>query len=237
MKGLIIRELGHYVNKLKKRESFGFARYGDGEWLTILGYYGQKNSNGCTFTKELSEDLIRGIRKERSYDYSILRIAYRRSRREIKIWLKKQDIKIKWFLGDFLLKAGLDGKLYPLIQQLRERKILYVGPRHCRKVHDDFFPITAFIEPPPIDAHKKKAEIERAIFDVLDKMDIDFIGFSSGLAGKVFIGDVWEYTNGEIPIMDFGSSWDGYYGVKSRSYIRNGRLNFTQLKKQNLMEI
>lgn len=228
------RNLTYYVNKLHDRESFGLARYGDGEWLTILGYYDRKNSNGCTFTRELSEDLRRVIRKEYEYDYSILRIAFRKLRSEIRSWLAEEKIGIEWFQGDFLLRDNLCGKLYPLIEQLRKRKILYVGPEYCRNLHDEFFEIHAFIQPPPKNAHITKEHVERKIFDVLDDNDIDFIGFSSGLAGKVFIGDVWEYSNGEIPIMDFGSMWDGYFNIQSRSYIRNGNIDFPRIKDLNL---
>ena len=228
------RDLIYYVNKLHDHESFGLARYGDGEWLTILEYYDQKNSNGCTFTRELSKDLCRVIRKKYEYDYSILQIAIRRLRSEIEPWLAKEKIDIKWFQGDVLLNANLHGRLYPLIEQLRKRKILYVGPEHCRDLHDEFFEIRAFIQPPSINAHIVKERIEHEIFDILDNNDIDFIGFSSGLASKVFIGDVWEYSNGEIPIMDFGSMWDGYFDIQSRSYIRDGTFDFSQIKELNL---
>ena len=230
---LIKRDLSHYVTKLRKRESFGLARYGDGEWLTIFGKYGQTNSNGCTFTKELAEDLIHGIRKEHEYDYSILRIAYRKMRTVIETWLEKRNVEIKWILGDFLLAAHIDGELYPLIEQLRHRKILYVGPEYCRELEKEFFAIAAFVEPPPTNAHLEKTRIEQEIFTALDHQDIDFIGFSSGLAGKVFMSDIWEYTDGEVPFLDFGSSWDGYFGVQSRSYIRRGRLDFDALRNQN----
>ena len=230
---LIRRDLSHYVAKLRKRKSFGLARYGDGEWLTIFGEYGRKNSNGCTFTKELAEDLICGIEKEHKYDYGMLRISYRKMRSVIEMWLEERVIDTEWVLGDFILRANIDGELYPLIEQLRNRKILYVGPRHCRDLHPDFFEIAAFVELPPTDAHLEKTRIEQEMFTALDRQDIDFIGFSSGLAGKVFMSDVWEYTNDEVPFLDFGSSWDGYFGVQSRSYIRRGRLDFDVLRNQN----
>lgn len=234
---LIRRNLNHYVNKLENRESFGLARYGDGEWLTILGYYGRKNSNGCTFTRALSKDLGRVIREEYAYDYSTLRIARNKLEDKIDAWLKEHNVNIEWILGDFLLRASIDGKMYPLIEQLRKRKILYVGPQHCRQLRSEFFDYVAFIQPPPIDAHAEKWEIEQNIFHELDTKDIDFIGISSGLAGKVFIGDIWGHTDGEVPIMDFGSLWDGYFDVPSRSYIRRGNVNFPEVKKQNLQKV
>jgi len=227
------RNLDHYVTKLENKESFALARYGDGEWLTILGYYGRKNSNGCTFTEELSRDLIRIVRKEYSYDYAILRVAFRRLKYEIETWVTDQNIQINWILGDFLLGASLDGKMYPLIEQLQKRKIFYIGPEHCKNLHGDFFYIEHFLGVPKINAHASKEVLESLMFDVVDSRDIDFIGISSGLAAKVFIGDLWEYTDGEIPIIDFGSLWDGYYNVMSRSYIRKGRIDFDRVRLMN----
>lgn len=227
------RKVQDYVDNLKSGKSFALARYGDGEILTILGHYGLRNSNGCTFTKALGSDLRRVLKKHYDYDYSLLRIAVRKKGLELEKWLLKNDVQIDWVLGDFLLRANIDGKLYPLIEQIRERKVLYVGPRHCRGLHDRFFELAMIVHPPPQDAHKQKLLLENQIFNALELNDIDFIGFSAGLAAKVFIGDVWEYTNGEIPIMDFGSMWDGYFKVPSRSYIRRGNVNFDKLIEIN----
>ena len=69
--------LDWFVNQLKNSQPFTFARYGDGEWLTILGFYGMHNSNGCTFTKELSDDMRVALKRHNPYHHAILKIARR----------------------------------------------------------------------------------------------------------------------------------------------------------------
>jgi len=228
------RNIEYYVDKIKSKEPFAFARYGDGEWMTILGYYGMRNSNGCTFTKELGDDLRRIIFEQyANFDYTLLRIAKRRMFNEIRAWYNKHGLTKEWLLGDFFLRASLDAKLFPLVDAMRTRRILYIGPLHCRRLHDDFFSLVGFVQPPPINAHRNIEELRREIFEKIDSKDVDFVGVSAGLAAKVLIGDIWEHCQYNVSIVDFGSMWDGYFGVPSRSYIRRGNNDFKTLKKFN----
>ena len=86
--------LDHYVDLMKNNEPFAFARYGDGEWLTILGYIGWRNSNGCTFTQALSDDLKKVLINQHPYCHAILNIARRKKGKEIQKFLTKSNIDI-----------------------------------------------------------------------------------------------------------------------------------------------
>lgn len=246
--------LDWFVDNLKNNIPFTFSRWGDGEWLTTLGFYGMHNSNGCTFTKELSDDFRTVLKRQNPYYHAILKIA----RRERKVpyqggwvpyggpvidkWLSENNITIEWYDGDVLLEESLKGRLFPLVEQVREKRVLYVGNQRLRGLNMrgvGFFPYTAYIQPPQQNAHKVKDQLLADIFSTIEKNKIDFIGWSSGLAGKVFIDEVWmKYP--EITQIDFGSMFDGYFEpmpnvnkAGSRSYIRKGQYDWTELSRKN----
>ena len=253
--------LARIVRYLEDQQPFGFARYGDGEWRTILGgnwikrkvgskkkykkgyrilrantcYIGQKNSNGCTFTQLLSNDLRKVLVANQDYYHGILRIALRSHRQEIDIFLEATNSDVVWYGGDVLLNKALSGDLFPFIKALREYRILMVGQPFLRGVDEvGFFKPTFYYHAPPKNAHATKQRIEKNVLDLIDKYDINLVLWSSGLATKVFLDDVWKETNGEITQIDCGSMWDGFCGVTtSRSYIRKGTVRWNDLIQVN----
>lgn len=222
-----------FVDMLARNEHFSFARYGDGEWLAILGRHEIPNANGCAYTEGLVQALRTVIKNRNPYYRAILRIAYRNFGDEIKDYLLKEDAVMSWYRGDVILDQSLKGNLFPLIQQLRKKRVLYVGPAHCQRLGENLFQCRAFVQPPPHDAFDKRQEIVRQVLHYVHKHNIEVIGWSSGLATKVFIDDVWMMLGNEVTQIDFGSMWDGYFGVKSRSYIKNGRVLFEDLLAVN----
>lgn len=269
--------LSYYVDKLRNNEPFIFARYGDGEWLTILGHSTLRNSNGCSFTSELSLALIRAIENQHGfrtmlkvnhsqppiikgywdkddqfieYHYALLHITRRKQGGKIVKWLTDNNITMSWYNGDIFLDESLEGNLFPLIEQIRKRRVLYVGNerlRHLRMNRAGFFPYAAYVEPPIQNAFEKRERVLNQVYGAIKKEKIDFIGWSSGLAAKYFIDQVYQ-SYPEITQLDFGSLFDGYFkplahieamkhrkkgGVGSRSYIRSGNYDFRELLKMN----
>jgi predicted O-methyltransferase YrrM len=223
--------LSYYVDRLQRGERLGFARYGDGEWLAILSYLDRRNSNGCIFTPKLRDALREVLRNNRPYEHAILRIARRKLAREIGAFLEREKIEVEWTIGDMLLDESLAGNLWPLIDQIRRRTVVYIGPPHLRGINDTFFRIARYVEVPPRDAIEERERIVSEALDAIETTGADFLGISSGLHAKVFIDDIWSASN--VSIMDFGSMFDGYFNVKSRSYIRKGRLDWDRLRSQN----
>lgn len=226
--------LAHYVDAIRSGNPFSFARYGDGEWHTILGHIGMRNSNGCTFTQELCDALRHVLHKAHPYEHSILRVARRKLGPEIQNYIIDNEVRIQWTLGDVILDASLKGGIFPLIKELRQRRILYVGPKHCRRLDDiGFFRYIDFIQPPPRNSIQVRHQLIPRIIKSVRQNKIEVIGYSAGLASKVFIDDVYGILHGDIIQIDFGSMFDGYLNIPSRSYIRRGRVNFTNLLQQN----
>jgi len=102
-----------------------------------------------------------------------------------------------------------------------------------------FFPYAAYIEPPPKDTHEVIDDILYDIYRAIRRNKIDFVGWSSGLAAKVMIDEVYMRFP-EITQIDFGSMFDGYFRpmenvhhTGSRSYIRKGKHNWDVLLEAN----
>lgn len=246
--------LNWFTNQLKTHQPFTFARYGDGEWLTILGFYGMHNSNGCTFTKALSDDMRAALLRQNPYHHAILKIAMRERTVPyngkqhpyggpvIERWLQDNEIALDWYDGDVLLEESLKGNLFPLVEQIRERRVLYVGNFRLRGLNmrgKGFFPYVTYVEPPPRDAHLAMDDLLYNIYHIIRREKIDLIGWSSGLTGKVMIDEVY-MRHPEVTQIDFGSLFDGYFRpmphvspLGSRSYIRNGKYDWDALLAAN----
>ena len=261
---IITKSLKSYVNLLKKNKPFALARYGDGEWLTILGYHHLHNSNGCTFSPELSNALRCVLHRENDYFHAILKVAKRERQvpdengkpkdyglSAISKFLEDNTILMNWYDGDVMLEEMLKGRLFPLIEQLREKRVMYVGNERLRGLNmrgAGFFPYVAYVEPPPLNAYTHKDEILTRVFKAIGKAKVDIIGWSSGLASKVFIDETYMRFP-EITQIDFGSLYDGYFepldhikakprnNTGSRSYIRKGGYNWNRLRLLNTGQI
>jgi len=257
---IIKKPLDFYVKKLKQNKPFAIARYGDGEWLTILGYSHLHNSNGCVFSPELSAAMGAVLQRQNEYFHAILKIAKKERKvpdargnhkdyglSAIDAYIKTNGIKSNWYDGDIFLDEMLKGGLFPLIEQLREKRVMYVGNERLRGLNMrgiGFFPYASFVQPPPKDAYTHKDEILTRVMADIVKKKIQVIGWSSGLAAKVFIDEVYMRFP-EITQIDFGSMFDGYFeplphikakprnNTGSRSYIRKGGYDWEELKRLN----
>lgn len=230
------RSIQYYIDKLDNDKPFTLARYGDGEWRTILGgkYRDGHNSNGCTFTKSLGIALGKAVRDQFTYDYGILRVARRNHRAEIERWLKRNHVITSWVDGDVILNSILSGTAFPLFEQLRKKKVLLVCPDHCLKFSTlGFFSPVAYVVPPPRDAYDHRKSVLSEVEYAIGKFNIDVIGWSSGLAAKHFIHEVYKVYGNVISQIDFGSAWDGFFGVGSRSYVRRGKVLWDDLIEVN----
>lgn len=223
------------VELLAKDKPFSFTRYGDGEWRTIIGgrYIGTGNSNGCTFTRELSSMLRQVLRNNRDYYHGTLRIALRQHEGEIDRFISRNNIDVPWYKGDFLLKDALRGRLFPFVEQLRRKRIIIVGQPFMQKLQGVFFDYRGLLAVPPINASQHRIEIVRTVADVIESDKPDIVLWSSGLHTKVFVDDLFPKYGNDVTMIDCGSMWDGFCRIPSRSYIRRGRVLWNDLIEVN----
>jgi len=243
--------LAYYVNKLAQDEPFAISRWNDGEWLTAFGpkrrvnwgWNVHKNSNGCEFSAPLGNKLRSVIERNLPYEHAICRRARRGMGHAIGTVLREcgADIQFWTVSGDIFLESMLKGNLFPLVEQLREKKVGIVGPSFCSQLGVvGFFNVAGVVTPPGKNAINQRDDINRMTLDMIEIKGLDVVGYSAGLHSKVFIDDIWSMTDGDVTLIDFGSMWDGFFdplphvnSQGSRSYIRRGRHDFEELRRIN----
>ncbi len=234
------RPLSFYTDLLTRGEAFAFSRYGDGEWACILGREGQ-TCDGQPYSPELAADLASALESAAdaapgaNYFAALGPMAARTMAAPINNWLSLSELSIDWHSTEVFLQASLDGALYPFVAELRKYKhrLLYVGPEHLRRFAVDVLCAEAFVEVPSKNAYAHAPallhEIDRTVRDV----GTDMIGYSAGPTANVLIDKFFSGYPAATTQIDFGSVWDVYAGVKSRSYMRKGPYDWARLRRLN----
>jgi hypothetical protein len=203
--------LSWFVDRLNRKERFGFSRYGDGEWLCILGAEGE-TADHHPYSPELGADLRRTLAAPGEYQYAMGPKAISGNGPEVMKWLFENAPSINWVSTETFLEASLRGQLRPFVEALDKLKCMVVGPAHLSGLrHPD---ANIFIEIPAINCYVEKESIERDIIAYAPGCDV--ILLSAGMISNVLIYDL--YPNLAQTIIDIGSLWDMYCGVPSRRY-------------------
>lgn len=215
-----------FVDKLETDSSFAFVRYGDGEFQAILNWTGQ-TSDGQRYGPALQQALAQTLLEPRPYHYAIGPIAIRSHGPDIETWLNTHQVQINWLDTETFALASVQGELAPLIQALDQHRVLYVGTRHLAGLSRAFRSFR-FFECSGNNAFGQVEEIRKWIIERAKPSDV--VGLSCGPAAKVLIHRLYPDLDC-VTLIDFGSVFDPYFGMRSRSYMR--RADWTLLTKQN----
>ena len=210
--------LGFYVDKLQRGEPFSFARYCDGEWNFLLRQPSARDWGvSRTDIPELYEALTASLVEPRMGNYYIAlqNHGYLGSRGflpKIDQWLEQHGApEINWHFGTVFHIASKNGQLWSLIKALQIRPFVVVGPERLRKLTF----VTKFI---PIPLRNCWAIVDRIEAQLLNVASGSVISFSAGGMAKVLIHRLAPILGQHSWLIDFGSLWDPYCGVKSRQY-------------------
>lgn len=212
---VIKKDLGWYVDMLKNGKPFSFSRYGDGEWNAILGVRGA-NCDGHEYFPQLGRELGAAIVDQYDYIYAIQGRAIKYQGKEIRKFLKENNIHIEWQDSDVFHECDNAGTLFPLIKQLRAMKKVVVGPAHLRAMDKRVFEYAHFIEVPSKNCYLDKDRIRGSIADWYGKEGPAVFCFSASMAANVIIHELFPLMGRTSWLIDFGSVWDCYVGVDSR---------------------
>lgn len=213
---IISTELGWYVEQLKNNHPFSFVRYGNGEWDCILKKYHKTRSGSQTFTPNLQAALIRSLTHPVSINYyrAMQSVSFLQ---RVGLWSEitqfLQYNKNKWYDAEILHKASRKGKLFPFIDEIQKKKLVIVGPQWLKKLPFDF----KFI---PV-VSKNCWSTYNCLFDSLKHEIESVILFSAGPTTKVLISTLFPIVGKTSYLIDCGSMWDPFCGVKSRRYHKN----------------
>ena len=203
-----------YIDKLRKWETFKFARYGDGEWTAILKPDPTKgNCDGHAYTYELSADLAKTIvEPSDKIEYGIQPLSIATMGDAINTYVGPG--KIKWTNADVFHAASEVRELAPFADALRERKPIIVGGRQWNK--GGWLNPKAFIQIPLRGVYDYKDEILELIRKIPLKGEVILLACS--MLAEVII---YELRDTDATIIDIGSVFDPWLGVLNRGYHQN----------------
>lgn len=210
--------LCYYADKLARGVPFSFARFGDGEWMAILGRTGA-NCDGHRYFPELGQRLREAATEDRGYTYGIQRSSVRKDGAAIAAFLRRHEVRRQWRNADVFHYASRDGMLFPLVEQLRRMEVVVVGPAHLRSLDCRVFRYTHFVEVP---ARNCFLELRRIKNEILrwgrDRSSVVY-SISASMAANLLVHDLVPIIGKSNWLVDFGSLWDVYAGRASRRYM------------------
>ena len=209
--------LSYYVSRLKKNQPFSFVRYGNGEWDGILG---TRNRTGSGSQRLNIPGLRQGLQRSLKCGHDparylvgmqgyAQRIPY--MRRGMSKWLQINAPNLVWHDADVFHHTSARALLLPLIQELREKPLVFVGPAHIKPI-SKHLPYVGFVEVRKRNCYQDVAKIQKAILALPHPA---VFCFSAGPTTKILIAKLFPVLGEESFLIDFGSLWDVYCGVKS----------------------
>lgn len=221
--------IAFYANRLKNNEPFSFVRYGNGEWDGVLGTRKRTGSGSQRLdVPGLKQDLYRSLMQVyKPGNYLLGMQNYMQKRKEwrsVVHWLSVHAPHLVWHNADVFHWASSRVELWPLIRELKEKPLVFIGPPFMRRISKRL-PYVGYVEVRPQNCYQNKAQIRKAI---LEQPRPAVFCFSAGPTTKPLIYELFPVLGEENFLIDFGSLWDVYCGVKSRSYHK--RITPTKMK-------
>ena len=207
--------LQFYVDKLLKDEPFSFARYGNGEWDCILQLYHKTRSGSQKFSPGLRKALIASLKTQRAGEYYTALQSTTFLKRigllaKLEPWLAIHAQALAWHDGEVFAKASIKGRLFPLVEAMKQHRVVVVGPKWLMKL-----PFASVFV--PVRARDCWQDANTIVAQLRNLKNV-VISFSAGPATKVLIHRLQPVIGAHSWMIDFGSIWDPYCGVNSRRY-------------------
>jgi hypothetical protein len=228
---VVHKSLAWYVAMMEAGRIFSFSRYGDGEWNAMIGTQGE-NCDGHRFFPELGGELRSSVVRRRGYIYALQPRAIRCMRSEIQGFLASNHVSLAWHNADVFHDANKRGKLFHLISTLRSMDVVLIGPAPLRAIKDNVFPYRDFIEIPSRDCYLAKDEIIKRVLKSAEVHAHAVFAFSASMTAKVLIYELFPVIGAANWLIDFGSLWDIYVGIKSRNVYN--KLDWEKIMRRNL---
>lgn len=202
--------------KLRDREPFSFARYGDGEFNAIYGKQG-RNCDGHEYFPDMGKRLREALESKPNYIVGLQPLTLASER-----WpqIQKDFPGINWVDADSIHNASIDGELPIMFYELksspltkRNHHVFVVGPKHLTQSARLF--TEEVWEIPGVNCWTQYDEIIDWLSDVNGVAPRAVIILCASMMSEVIIH---EFRYSSMTFIDMGSVLDPYVGVKSRRY-------------------
>lgn len=214
---------------------YSYARYGDGEFRSILGWRGN-NAGEHDWTPELQEDLTLALTSSPQYRLAtVIRFVgmpYHRRPGDLDTylaawnWLDLHGLDFEWYdqevWADSLIASTKIGSVMPLLEFLRSGEypsVLLVGPDYLHGLRE-LFHVFHHVITPSINCHADKKSISEQVIDAINGIQRPVLCLlSASMVAEVLIHDLHPILGSKHWLIDVGSIWDPYLGRnESRSY-------------------
>ena len=200
-------------DKLRARENFSLARFGDGEFACLLGDDGG-NCDSHPYYKDLGLALSAVLLRPQMYHIGMQPKATRDLGNRINKWIADNNCQIDWCDADIIHDASTDGRLSELHASMRGRKKILVGPKHLKGLAVTMQ--AYFIETPSFPVWKAWTTIYADVTEQLDKDCV--VLWCASMATEVMLDKVAREYGDTVTQIDVGSAFDPYCNVRSRRY-------------------
>jgi hypothetical protein len=218
------RPIEAFIDLIRARDAFAFSRWGNGEWNSLFGRTHGQNRSGHRYYAEMGVELRQVLLNHPPYMLGMQNLALRLYEGRIEEWLTENKLdNLDWVNADVFHKASIRGQLAPLVQALHNAPSLtIVGPAHLRKL-GKFLGFQNYVEIPLPDCYLTVSETLQNVMQIASTIPIgSVIGFSAAQPANLMIDALARSLVGQrLILIDFGSVWDPYAGVKSRSYMKD----------------
>ncbi len=211
MKSVIHKPLWWYVEKIEHNESFSLARYGDGELYCIWGREGE-NSHGCKYSPELRKSLQESLHAhitDPKFIYGLQRVLEPDAHRIM------SETRCVWYGSELFGDELVNGRLYPLFEILRKRRVVVFANAECSGAARKILPDAGNVVIPRTNSYNYKGAVYQAFeYYMRDNRQTIFL-FSAGMGATAFVHEL----HGIYPLatlIDFGHIWDAFAGENSR---------------------
>jgi len=186
-----------FIKKIENNEPFKLVRWGDGEWLMYFktgrpsAEYDYDEEGANNLQKCLDGDFYYGLQETSKRRFNIP--------------------ERKWIDADIFHHASIEGKLYPLIEVLKKRKLVFIGSSNLRKI-GKILPYDKFVEVPPRNCYKSKEWVKK---ELLRYGEPAVYCFCCAYLANILI---YELDIPEATMIDFGSLFDAFTNHPTRGY-------------------
>jgi len=210
------------VTMLENKDAFAFSRWGDGEWIALLGREPQgANCDGHNYFPDMGEALRDVLKRKPHYYMGLQQFALKACGDDsIYGWMQANGLDNSyWVESDIFHYAAQNGD-WSWMKAFTDRNHIIVGAEHLRKL---FPKALGFIAVPDkncwIERESIAQELSRQLSTVPSWVAV---GFCASMMSEVLIDEMVKKFPRNAYI-DFGSVFDPLSGVKSRNYMRKGK--------------
>jgi hypothetical protein len=215
--------LSDYVDRLNKNEPYSFSRWGDGEWRALLKKPG-RNVDGHRYFPAMGKELIEVLTTSPpKLRLGLQSLALRVFNEEINWFCDKHSVPKVWENADVFHSALINKQHQPLMDALSKKTIIMVGPQHLSKFKE--FKVRRHILVPDRDCYTAMSRIMKEINDSLSRCpDGTVVAISASMPAELMVHRLYNKWGSKHFLIDFGSLWDPFVKVNSRTYHKRLKL-------------